>query len=103
VSVHRLTPLSTGPARGRLIVAENVLAVTSAALQGSSGRCERHEGLALWLGRTEGPTTIVLAAAAPPKDSGRGHVHIDEHAVGAAARAARVHGLGVVAHPPFRR
>lgn len=97
MTVHRLTPLPTGPARGRLLVADGVLAPTRAALQASSSGFTRHEGLVLWLGRTDGPTTIVLAAAAPPTRSGPGRVHIDEVAVGATARAARTHGLGVVA------
>lgn len=97
MTVDRRTPLPTGPVRGRLLVVEGVLAPTRAALQASSGGFIRNEGLVLWLGRIDGPTTLVLAAAAPPTLSGPSRVHIDEFAVGATARAARDHGLGVVA------
>ena len=97
MTVHRLTPLPTGPATGALLVADGVLVPTSAALQASSGDCRPHEGLVLWLGRTIESTTIVLACAAPPNFSGPGRVHLSERGVGATARAARAHGLGVVA------
>jgi proteasome lid subunit RPN8/RPN11 len=105
VSVHRRTPLPQAPARGRLIVAEQVLPTTTAALQASSGRDGRHEGLVFWLGRAIDTTTIVLAVATPPTDSGPGRVMVDEQAVGETARTARAHGLGLVAqvhsHPGF--
>jgi proteasome lid subunit RPN8/RPN11 len=70
---------------------------TSVALQASSGDHQHHEGLVLWLGRTVGTTTLVLACAAPPTRSGPDRVHVDAHAVGATARASRAHGLGIVA------
>jgi proteasome lid subunit RPN8/RPN11 len=105
MTVHRRTPLPQGPARGRLIVAEQVFAPTTAALQASSGRDGRHEGLVFWLGRTIDTTTIVVAVATPPTDSGPGRVMVDEQDVGDSARAARAHGLGLVAqvhsHPGF--
>ena len=97
MTVHRRTPLPTGPAAGQLLVADGVLLPTSAALQGSSGDHRRHEGIVLWLGRDVGRSTIVVACAAPPSLSGPGRVHLDERSVGATARAARAHGLGVVA------
>lgn len=97
MTVHRLSPLPTGPATGRLLVAESVAMPTFAALQASSGDHRHHESLVLWLGRTVGSSTLVLACAAPPTFSGPGRVHVDEAAVGATARAARTHGLGVVA------
>jgi len=97
MNVHRRAPLPTGPAIGKLVVAENVLTPTRAALQASSGDHRPHEGLVLWLGRTVGTVTLVLAVAAPPTLSGPGRVHVDERAVGAVARAARAHHLGVVA------
>ncbi|BFV58380.1 hypothetical protein KCMC57_up34840 [Kitasatospora sp. CMC57] len=98
MTVHRLTPLPTGPARGQLLVSENVLAPTQAALQASSGADgRRHEGAVLWLGRVLDTATLVLAAATPPAVTSPGRVHLDEHTVGAVARTARAHGLGVVA------
>jgi proteasome lid subunit RPN8/RPN11 len=75
MTVHRVTPLPTGPATGRLLVTDAVVTPTLAALQASSGDHRRKEGLVPWPGR----------------------VHLDERAVGATARAARAHGLGVVA------
>jgi proteasome lid subunit RPN8/RPN11 len=97
MTVHRLNPLSTGPASGKLLIAEGVLAPTQAALESSSGNHRRHEGLVLWLGRTIDTTTIAMACAAPPKHSGPGRVHLKESNVGAVARCARSRGLGVVA------
>lgn len=97
MSVHRLTPLPTGPAIGKLLVAEAVVAPTLTALRNSAGEDGPHEGLVLWLGRCIGKTSLVLAAYVPPLDTGWGHVFIGETAVGRAARAARTLGLGVVA------
>ncbi len=97
MTVHRLTDLPVCQPRGRLLVAEHVLDPTRAVLQASSGRYGRHEGLVLWLGRTLDATTLVLSAAELPTVSGPGRVHVDEHAVGACARAARELGLGIVA------
>lgn len=98
MTVYRRTPLPTGPARGRLLVAECVLAPTRAALQASSGSDgRRHEGVVLWLGRVQDTATLVLAAITPPAVTSPGRVHLDEHTVGAVARTARAHGLGVVA------
>jgi proteasome lid subunit RPN8/RPN11 len=97
MSVHRRSPLPQAAARGRLIVADQVLAPTSAALQRSHGPDGPHEGLVLWLGRTVGASTLVLAMTEPDTDHGPQHVFCDERAVGDAARTAHAAGLGVVA------
>lgn len=97
MTVHRSTPLPVAQARGRLLVAESVIEPTIAALRSSAGPCGPHEGLVLWLGRTIGPTSIVVAAICPPTRGGPEFVFLDEQAVGAAARTARQFGLGVVA------
>lgn len=97
MTVHRLTPLPELPARGRLIVSEGVGAPTRAALQASSSRGRPDEGLVLWLGRNIDDTSVVLACTAPRTSHDWGRVQIDELAVGAAASAARAHGLGVIA------
>jgi proteasome lid subunit RPN8/RPN11 len=97
MSVHRRSPLPRAASRGRLIVADQVLAPTSAALRRSHGPDGRHEGLVLWLGRTVGTSTLVLAMTEPDADHGPQYVLCDEHAVGDAARTAHVAGLGVVA------
>jgi proteasome lid subunit RPN8/RPN11 len=97
MTVHRFTPLPKVPARGRLIVSEGVIAPTRAALQSSATNGRPDEGLVLWLGRNIDDTSVVLACAAPRTSHDRGRVQIDEDAVGAAASAARAHGLGVIA------
>lgn len=97
MSVHRRSPLPQAAARGQLIVADQVLAPTSAALQRSRGLDGPHEGLVLWLGRTVGASTVVLAMTEPGTDHGPQHVFCDERAVGDAARTAHAAGLGVVA------
>jgi proteasome lid subunit RPN8/RPN11 len=97
VTVMRRTPLPTGPATGRLTVAEQVVSATRAALQASSGDHRSHEGLVFWLGRTVGGDTLVLAMAAPPTAHSVNGVFITEPAVLATTRAARTAGLGLVA------
>ncbi len=97
MSVHRRSPLPRSASRGRLIVADQVLAPTSTAMQRSRGPDSRHEGLVLWLGRTVGASTLVLAMIEPDADHGPQHVLCDERAVGDAARTAHAVGLGVVA------
>jgi Prokaryotic homologs of the JAB domain len=86
-----------GPAAGRLLVAEQVLAPTRAALQASSHQHQAHEGLVFWIGRTIGPDTLVLSVVAVPTDHHRGGVFVNEHTVAATGRAARTAGLGLVA------
>ncbi|OBK22991.1 Mov34/MPN/PAD-1 family protein [Mycobacterium asiaticum] len=96
-SVHRLTPLPIASVRGKLLVAEQVIVPTLAALRASAGSDGPHEGLVLWLGRTIGPTTVVMAQVCPPARTGRDFVFLDEPAVATAARTAHRYGLGVVA------
>jgi proteasome lid subunit RPN8/RPN11 len=93
----RRTLLPTGPATGRLIVAEHVVPATRAALQASSGGHRSHEGLVFWLGRNVGADTLVLAVAVPPTEHRVDGVFVAEPAVLATTRAARTVGLGLVA------
>jgi proteasome lid subunit RPN8/RPN11 len=93
----RRTPLPVEPAVGRLLVAEQVLGVTRAALQASSGHYRPHEGLVFWLGRGVGADTLVVSAAVPPTDNRTDGVFVDERAVLATVKAARSAGLGLVA------
>jgi hypothetical protein len=97
VSVHRKTILPRAEARGNLVVAEPILASTSAALRQFSGQDGRHEGLVLWLGRWLGHDTCVIGCHVPESDHGWGSVFLDEAAVGHAGRVARRLRLGVVA------
>jgi proteasome lid subunit RPN8/RPN11 len=97
MTVHRRTPLPVAPARGQLLVAQQVGEPTTNALCASAGPDGRHEGLVLWLGRTTGTTSIVMAMICPSARTGPDFVLLDEHAVAAASRAARQCGLGVVA------
>jgi proteasome lid subunit RPN8/RPN11 len=86
-----------GPAVGKLLVAEQVLAPSRAALQASSRQHEPHEGLVFWIGRTIGADTLVLSVVVVPTDHHRDGVFVNEHTVAATARAARRVGLGLVA------
>jgi proteasome lid subunit RPN8/RPN11 len=97
MTVHRITELPLRPARGRLLVAEGVIAPTRAALQSSSTSGHPDEGLVLWLGRTIDDTTIVLGCAAPRTTSTYGSVSVGESTVGSVATAGRTHNLGVIA------
>lgn len=97
MTVHRRTPLPTGPATGHLLVADAVIPPTLEALRTSRGHDGPHEGLVLWLGRTVGNNTLVLAAATPEVTSGPQHVHVSEASLGAVARIARQCHLGIVA------
>jgi hypothetical protein len=90
-----LTP--DGPAVGKLLVAEQVLAPSRAALQASSHEHQPHEGLVFWIGRIIGSDTLVLSVVAVPTDHHRGGVFVNEHTVAATGRAARRAGLGLVA------
>lgn len=95
--VHRRQPLLEVPARGRLIVAEAVLAETSSALRASRGRYGRHEGIVFWAGRLCGTDTLVSAALLPRAEHGPGFVHVSHADVGWMGRAARRLGLAVMA------
>lgn len=95
--VSRRTQLPAGPASGRLLVAEQVMAPTSIALQASSGGHVSHEGLVLWLGRAVGNDVLAVACTAPPTEHRRDGVFVGERAVAAASRSARAAGLGLVA------
>lgn len=92
---HPVTPDSQ--ATGRLLVAEQVIAPTRAALQASSQAYQAHEGLVFWIGRTIGPDTLVLSVVAVPTEHHRGGVFVNEHTVAATGSAARTVGLGLVA------
>lgn len=97
MTVHRRTPLPVAPARGQLLVAQQVIEPTTNALSASAGPGGPHEGLVLWLGRTTAATSIVIAMICPQARTGPDFVWLDESAVAAASRAARACGLGVVA------
>ena len=95
--VHRLSPLPSALGRGRLLVAEAVLAPTSWALRTSRGADGPHEGIVLWLGRKSDDDTTVMAATVPDSDHTWGSVRMGHAAVARAARSARRLGLVVVA------
>jgi proteasome lid subunit RPN8/RPN11 len=97
MSVHRLTPLPTSAARGRLIVAASVLSATKSALQQFQGPDGRHEGLVYWVGRRCEHDAFVLSAIIPASDHGPQHVFVAEGEVGKMSRRARALGLAIVA------
>jgi proteasome lid subunit RPN8/RPN11 len=82
---------------GKLLVAEQILAPSRAAIQASSHEHEAHEGLVFWIGRTVGADTLALSVVAVPTDHRRDGVFVNEHTVAATAHAARSAGLGLVA------
>jgi proteasome lid subunit RPN8/RPN11 len=82
---------------GKLLVAEQILAPSRAALQSSSHEHEADEGLVFWIGRTIGSDTLALSVVAVPTNHRRDGVFVNEHTVAATARAARKVGLGLVA------
>jgi proteasome lid subunit RPN8/RPN11 len=97
MNLHSGPGTPDGPAIGKLLVAEQVLAPSRAALQASSYEHEPHEGLVFWTGRTIGADTLVLSVVVVPTDHHHGGVFVNEHTVAAAGRAARGVGLGLVA------
>jgi hypothetical protein len=94
---YRLKPLPRAPARGRLVVAECVLAATSAALRAAGSLDPPHEGLVFWLGRECDQDTLVLSSCRPRYQSGPRFVRADEASVGDTSRSARAMRLGIVA------
>lgn len=97
MTLHRTKPLPRASATGQLIVAEEAVSATVRILQSAGDHHGPHEGLVWWLGRNVGADTLVLAAHVPKTDSGPTWVFATEAATGAAGRAARRLGLGIVA------
>ena len=94
--VYRTTELPARKNNGRLIVPEQVMVQSRAALLGFHGLDGCHEGLVYWLGRRIDADTVVLAGAIPACDHGPQYVIASESAVGAVIRAARPSGLCLV-------
>ena len=61
----RRFPLPQAPARGRIIVPEQVAHATVTALHGFCGPDGRHEGIVFWAGRCEGLDQLIAAAVVP--------------------------------------
>jgi hypothetical protein len=97
VTVHRFTLLPEAPARGRLVVAEDVVTSTRRALRTFRGKRGPHEGLVYWTGRVVGGSSYVLCAIVPDCDHGPGRVMADEHSIGEVARHARSMQLALIA------
>lgn len=95
-AVHRLRPLPSRPARGRLFVPAQVIEASAAALLGSRGTDGAHEGLVFWAGWQLGIDTAVAFAVVPGADHGWGHVRADESAMLAATRSARSRGAALL-------
>lgn len=92
--------------RGDFLITQAAVDAAARLLPTFRGPDGDHEGLVFLLGRDLGPLTILTTAIAPDADHGPGHVMCDEAAVGAVGRAARAHGLGLLAqlhtHPRER-
>lgn len=97
--VYRTKELPVADLVGKFFVASQVITVTQEALQRfalDGIRDGGHEGLAFWAGREFGRETIFLQAIVPDAEHTYGRVHASKTAVGAAARAARDKGLGLL-------
>jgi proteasome lid subunit RPN8/RPN11 len=94
---YRTKRLPRAKARGRLVVAEWVLAETRAALRAAGSPNPPHEGLVFWLGRECETDTLVMSCCRPRCESGPRFVRADEASVGEVARLARALRLGIVA------
>lgn len=95
--VFRTRPLPEAAARGRLIVPESIALDTGIALRSFRGDDGPHEGIVFWGGLGVGANTVISAAVVPKAEHGWGRVHVPEHGVGAAARALRPYGIGMIA------
>jgi proteasome lid subunit RPN8/RPN11 len=97
--VHRLTPLPRGDLRGRVLVSQEIFAVTGNALRKfafAGIEDGGHEGLVFWAGREIENTTLLLTAIVPDAEHSAQRVMVGREAVGHAARAARAVGLGIL-------
>lgn len=94
---YRTKPLPRARAKGRLVVAQQVLEETGRALRAAGTLEPPHEGLVFWLGREAGSDTLVMSCCRPHCESGPRFVRADEASVGDVARQARSLRLGIVA------
>lgn len=97
MTVHRRNPLPTGPACGRLLIAETVARTTTSALRRTdAGRSV--EQCVLWLGRIlDDGSSLIVSSYRPVADNGPFHVRYPAAEVGVASRAARAHEISVIA------
>lgn len=83
--------------RGEFVITDGALNAAGRLLPTFRGPDGDHEGLIFLLGYELGPLTLFTTALVPDARHGWGHVICGDEAVGAAGRAARGHGLGVLA------
>ena len=83
--------------RGEFLITSAAVDAAARLLPSYRGPDGDHEGMVFLLGFETDDTTIFTTALAPDADHGWGHVFCSEQAVGGAARAARRHGLSVLA------
>lgn len=97
MTVHRFTLLPEAPARGRLVVAEDVVTATGRTLRTFRGKRGPHEGLVYWTGRVVAGSSYVLSAIVPDCEHGPGRVMADEHSISEVATQARAMQLALIA------
>lgn len=83
--------------RGKFAITAGAVDRAERLLPSYRGPDGDHEGLVFLLGHESVELTVLTTALAPDADHGPGHVFCSEEAVGAAGRAARAQGLGILA------
>jgi hypothetical protein len=83
--------------RGEFLITAGAVDAAARLLPSFRGPDGDHEGIVFFLGFETDHTTVLTTALAPDADHGWGHVICDERAVGGASRAARGHGLALLA------
>jgi hypothetical protein len=83
--------------RGEFFITAAAVTAAERLLPSYRGLDGDHEGIIFLLGRESEGVTIITTALAPEADHGWGHVICDDSQVAAAGRAARAHGLGILA------
>lgn len=93
----RQTPLPTAPPRGRLVIPMGIAHAVEDALLGFCGPDGRHEGIVYLAGFKIEDIAYAMLPLVPHCDHGRQHVFVDERTAGRLTKAARRHGLVLVA------
>jgi proteasome lid subunit RPN8/RPN11 len=87
----------TGTLRGSFQITDAAIAALEQLLPTYRGPDGPHEGICFLCGYEIGIVTLYVSAIAPDADHGPGHVRCSEREIAAVTKAAREHGLGLLA------